>query len=231
MAIILFAISLIPIVGQIIELLITIVDTIAFLLCETGATDSFCEGLSGLLAEVLADVLYDVNEYVDLDNPDRLDYEMSDASLDEAGEGFSTLNGVRYTMAITNTIFDVPEYEDGGEKAKKATFEYHLQADETDHHKDLQLGDMKSDWVKYTESGRKIVEGYFDITSYLVPFESVEAGINQDLSDLLYLTESFAVPIEECINYPYYTDCSFKAQKDSIHTEMGSSIVLRFLCA
>lgn len=225
--IILFLITLIPIVGQLIELLIALVDVISFLLCEVGATNTFCTGLTGWLTEAIAKAIYEVNEYVDLDNPDRLDYQITDVTFESSDEGFSTLNQVRYTMAITNTIFDIADipYNDGGEKAKKATFDYHLQATEEDQHDDLDLNEMKDEWVKYTENGRKKVEGYFNPTSVAVSFADVGAGINQDLSGWLYLSESFAVPIEECVKYPFYTDCSFKAQRDSIHTEMGENIV------
>jgi hypothetical protein len=95
--IILFAISLIPIVGQIIIFLQLIYEGLAFFFDWPSA--------QGALTTLIADALYDVDFIIrNLESGDRLDFQFSDAEFLVPGAGFTTDQIVRYSLGITNTL-------------------------------------------------------------------------------------------------------------------------------
>ncbi|MCP4934116.1 MAG: hypothetical protein GY927_07880, partial [bacterium] len=72
--VLLFVISLIPVVGQILVLLILLLDIFSFLICDAfGLSGAGCNGIVGNITAVLADWFYDIDYIIDLENPDRLD--------------------------------------------------------------------------------------------------------------------------------------------------------------
>lgn len=91
-AVVLFAISLIPVVGQIIAAVVAIIDLIITTICslvpeendtEAGATarDYLCTGITGLLSKLVSWLIYDQTPLIDLDQVDRLNLTNFDFDL------------------------------------------------------------------------------------------------------------------------------------------------------
>ncbi len=102
-AMILFAIDLIPIAGPLIVGLIYLIDTILALVCE-------CKGIQQHLAAVITDVLFDIDSPItNFDSDDRFDMNI-DTAYTNADGGFTTSNGIIFSVDMTNTL----KYESAG---------------------------------------------------------------------------------------------------------------------
>ena len=155
--VLLFVISLIPVIGQILVLLITLVDILSFLICEAfGLSGRGCNGIVGNITAVLADWFYDIDYIIDLENPDRLDIAYHSLTLADEDGGYTTANTLQVTMAVTSTILDeglltyqsiagpgIPITIDRVSDYRQATFIYQMQTAETDLHNGLNLNQMR----------------------------------------------------------------------------------------
>ncbi len=247
--VLLFALSLIPVVGQILVLLITIVDIIAYLICETfDLSGAGCNGIVGNITAVLADLFYDVDYIIDLEDPDRLNIAYQSLSLADEDGGYTTANTLQITMVVTSTILNdgllrtettggsgFPVNIDRVSDYRKSTFIYQMQTAETDLHNSLNLDQMRDDWqvsVNRTEAYGNVTTSFGDIyvTKYptaTVNFADIGAGINQSLKPL-YLTEAFAAPYEECVTV-IFSFCDWESLRHSSHFDVGENLIFDIL--
>ncbi len=250
-ALIMFAIGFIPVIGQLFLLLIALVDALSYIICEAfGLSGSGCDGATGNLTAVIADWLYDVNEVIDLDDPDRFEITYDDVSLTDMDAGYTSANSIDVSISITNTVADSkflytyemdPDTHVVGDLLTqdvtdytRATFEYLIQTTETDHHSDLDLRDMEDDWQ--IEVTREITAAnftaltqfgniyYTESLSDTVDLAGVGVGINRNLGPL-YLSESAASPYQECLA----GICEWRSTKFTAHYEIGEALVFDIL--
>jgi subtilisin-like proprotein convertase family protein len=115
-AVMLVAISFIPIVGQIIAAVIGLIDGLATAICaiassasgtdveKTAAGKRLCGGLTGLLTAIVKMMIYGQRPLIsNLGSSKRLDMDF-DQKPGGAFRGFTNGNFVRYTLALTNTV-------------------------------------------------------------------------------------------------------------------------------
>lgn len=219
-ALILFAISAIPIIGPIIVAFYYIVDAI-FLAIGL-------ESIQSQVTEALAELLIsDANEFLVMDDPDRLDYDFTASQLANPEVGFVVGNAISLTMDITNTITskDQGYIADAEEALRQSAFDYQLRYDDGPiAANDLPEGNsMRDRWTIEDASGDNkegtLVERDIQAT---IPFQ--DTGINRDMrfrrsSDYtsVWITEEYAVAYSACVDLSWlvlYTDHIFGAEVD-----------------
>ncbi|MBN1180206.1 MAG: tandem-95 repeat protein [Anaerolineae bacterium] len=110
-AVIMFAIAAIPVVGQLIVAIIAVIDSLIALICTAIGEEArtnvagqwLCRGLTGVATELIRNVIYDAHDLVDLRNPDRLQFFNFDQQVSES-QGVSEGSTVRYSTSVTTTI-------------------------------------------------------------------------------------------------------------------------------
>ncbi len=114
-AVLMFSISLIPVVGQIIAAVIAAIDALIAAACSIGSAIAgedvskrpggwICQGISGTAAELLKQLYYSATVLVDLDDEERLTFGPFDYALPTPELGLSASNAVVYSAELTNTI-------------------------------------------------------------------------------------------------------------------------------
>ncbi|MCP4538821.1 MAG: hypothetical protein GY832_16935, partial [Chloroflexi bacterium] len=230
-AVIMLAITLIPVAGFLIAGVLGLVDGLAALICAAvgvkagSAVDMWvCGGWTGAMTTAITYLIFDQYLLVDLDDNDRLDIALETPELIQQTDNPGPLvgNELAARATVTNTISmdkpsgkftrqDINRLLPGrsiDRRLKEATFAYYLQNSKTDQHQSL--GTDQLDWNNNTE--------VFDI-SLQKPFET--AGINQP-APLQYLTEAFNIPYVEC----WTAVCNAGRYKASIHTYLGADFVM-----
>ncbi|MBA3469749.1 MAG: hypothetical protein H0T53_08900 [Herpetosiphonaceae bacterium] len=189
-ALIFFIIDIIPIIGPIIISLIYITDGLITLFCND------CKGIQTLMTEGIATLLYDVDTVVEGFNAtDRLDYTFDGITFVDDEAGFTSDQGLTFTMAVTSTIRRHDNVSDAA--AKQTTLRYFMQKTAAEHHADIGPGDMKNEW--YTVSGPRVQTKTTSTWSGdPVWLADIGAGINRSLEGHLYFTEAYALPYRGC---------------------------------
>ncbi|MGC9358535.1 MAG: hypothetical protein ACP5GX_11740, partial [Anaerolineae bacterium] len=164
------------------------------------------------------------------EDPPRLQIFGFDQDLGTPRWGLSTRNSLKFSLSVTNTIqlaHVFPTWEEmldgwssgerlipvdwkslaygwmfNNDKLDDATFTYALQTAERDIHDSLERGDMEAEWTA-TESdyGKYEIVPFWivrDVDIAGVPLD--QTGINRSVS--LYLSEGYALPIQECWAVP-----------------------------
>lgn len=219
-SVIMFAIGLIPVAGQIIVAVITAIDALIYVICaavpkdklaDTKAGQWFCQGISGLVSEAVKWFIYGATVMVDFEAQDRLAFSRFDHALVWPEKGMSVNNQLVYSVSLTNTInlVGIPidwkaasyawQYNDSN--LKSSTFEYAWQSEAQDIHVDQEGHDLinlngqdKTGYSWQSSTGTR--------PFYITPAAAsdgvtlTQAGLNQSLS--LYLAEGYAVPAQEC---------------------------------
>ena len=205
-------------VGTVLVLLFTIVDL--FLIFLSFFFDDV-KSLTDIIAEALADVLYDVNTMIDnFDDDDRLAFDVHYELLDPA-LGYVVGNGLLYTTTVTNTIMAKESFSN----QTRNTFVYRLQLDETEQHDGLSLRQMEDEWLRVPDI-YSTSNGDYDgaqVSNTLVithQFETIGTGINQEIPTF-YLTEAYAIAIQGCWQFfGIDTSCQWEAFKGSNHFDI-----------
>ena len=208
----LFLIALIPVVGIFIVLLITLFDAVTFIVCAAINSDKpICKGITGLITQAFAEAFYSVEGLVDLSDPDRVQYNIEGPILANPELGYTVDNSLIYSGTVTN-IFGTYKLTDAfqigptdGERAEKASFSYVFQQSETDHHQELGWNEVIWDKLitrsEFFEGVEVATFGYlykdFVLDPLTFDFSDYGAGLNVPLGDV-YLSESYRVPIKEC---------------------------------
>lgn len=247
---IMFAISLIPVVGAIITNIIYLIDSLVAMMCtaflseeqQAGMAGSWlCGGIQGIVTYILTKLIYSHTDMVDMTVADRLQIHSLDMQgLTDPAKGLVVGNKVMVSVSYTNTIdmVDVPEgvgkaywwmYSD--EKLRGATFEYLLQDTETAFHEDLERYAMEDEWL-YADGTpaqwHSAAHTYHDpepvfITGTVGSAAGVPlttAGINTTL--VAYLSEAAALPVQECA----VGICYMRTSKDTHHYPVGDGLEL-----
>ncbi|MCP4181956.1 MAG: hypothetical protein GY761_01345, partial [Hyphomicrobiales bacterium] len=173
------------IVGTIIVLLILIIDAILALFGENG--------IQAWLTETIAGWLYDADYIIsNFDSSDRIDMNITNLALSDADGGFTSLNGLYYTMDVINTL----KYysESSVSEARRTSVEYSLQPDDSDQHSGLSNNEMRDDWVSIGSRKIRFSDTVANATS--VPLGFSGTGINQNLEGAIYLAEAYSIPYE-----------------------------------
>jgi hypothetical protein len=232
--VIMFAISVIPVVGQIIAAVIGLVDAIVAAVCRAVLTDEqsehwaaewFCGGITGLMTKAIEWVIYSGTVMVDMEDEDRFQLGNFDQRFVTPERGVSVGSEFSYAATVTNTIRLVSLPVDwrsayawtwwDDDTLKTATFEYRWQADETDFHDSLVRGTMTGDWQPTGEEHTvQLVESM--ATTDGIPL--TEAGINRPVQ--VYLSEGYAIPATEC----WTAACYLRTERDTMHIHLGQSI-------
>ena len=219
-AIIFFIISLIPLVGNLIVLVVILTEA---LLSFFGY-----QGVQGWLTEVIADSLYDVDFIIrNLDSPDRLKFNFIDLTMADDEAGFTTDQSILYSMDVTNTVQYAGGH--GASTGKKATFRYFLQGTPTDQHDALDLNQMNDEW--YNVSGNYIeTNTSVDLQGGSISFADVGAGLNRNLGGRLYLTEAYVAPYVGCWQVADQdVSCKTYGYDGSVHIDVGEFSIFDIL--
>lgn len=197
------------IVGLVIVLLILIIDAILALFGENG--------ISAWLGETIAGWLYDADYVIsNIESSDRLDIDISDMQLEDADGGFTSRNGLFYTVAVTNTL----KYysESSVSEARRTSVEYSMQPNDDDQHSGLSNNGMRDDWDSI--GGRKVQFSTTVTNSTTISLGAT--GINRNLDGLIYLSEAYSIPYEGCwLAFGFEADCNWYYAKGTNPINLG----------
>ncbi|MCJ7551391.1 MAG: LamG domain-containing protein [Anaerolineae bacterium] len=250
-AVIMFAIGLIPIVGQLIVAIIGLIDAIIGLVCSITGLDEYnaddpddlggtivrdyvCGGISGAVAKLVQFLIYSQNPVVDLENSDRLQIANFDVTLQDRYPtvGFVAANKVELSADITTTLYThwpvsalayIYGWQYSQRYVKESSFEYGFSVDEQDLHETLGLTtDDPSTW----QDGDRPFMAESLSSGYIFVFD--DTGINQEIS--AYLNEGHAINAQECFLVPNlivpFTPpaipvCYLRDKTDTFHFDLG----------
>ena len=238
-SVIMFAIALIPIVGQIIAAVIAVLDALVAGICaivdavkdkdvndqkwsERGFGKWFCKGVTGLVSEFIKWAIYSQTILVgNMEEEDRTKTWDFKPSLTEGSQGYAVGSGINYSMKVASsiTLADVAKdwkaaayaWQYNYKNLDSATFKYALQIVPLDL--PVSRNEMEEDWKLADGSRPSTFSGgrlYMPPQEISTVSPLLAAGINRPA--LLYLTEAYAVPVQECwaiISPPPFPPCPF----------------------
>jgi len=239
-AVVLLAISLIPVVGQLIVAIIGAIDALVALVCAAAGwegkyADAFCGGVSGLLARYFTP--YGYNTMVDIAEDGRLQFNPFDYTFLRPEQGLAVGNELAFTVTLTNSIQFTTFPPDWKALAwfwqwneavlRWSAFAYRWQSTPQDIHQSVDFASQSGLWEK-GEWTRRFPFLTHDLYARFSPTGDnaplLQAGINQPLQ--LFLAEGYALPAQECIIIPYIPPvlipvCWVRAEKGTQHTDLG----------
>ncbi|MEM7797591.1 MAG: LamG-like jellyroll fold domain-containing protein [Chloroflexota bacterium] len=233
--IVLFAMLFIPIIGPFLVLLITLFDTITFLVCEIADSKSdICKGITGIVTQTLAQFFYDVrvNELINFDNPNRLDFSLLNTVWGN-GNGLVAGQTVSYTLGIKNSLFDRNSTNSLTGGVFESAFSYNFSRAKVDQSAQLELGAQRDRWNLNFDLNNPVNTRIYQTTQVSTDQTlNLQVGINTTLEPL-YLNESFVVPYEQCdlILKFIEANCELKPVKGNIPFEIGREFVFDVLPA
>lgn len=217
-----FAIGLIPIIGQIIVVLLLITDAILMILGK--------QSVSAWLTEQIAKGLFDYDTFLKLDDPERLEFSPAGSELLNDDLGFAITNGVTYSLQVTNTM-EADDYKNKNwapdstepnawQAIKYSTFRYFLKNNDGDEHSSLRLYQMEDEWEKLSNNRGRTVQ----TATGAFQFASVGTGINRNFGGAMYLVESYAASYVLCLELPTrYITLGFADEVCTWHRYNGSN--------
>lgn len=215
---------------------------------ERGAGGWFCKGISGLVAEGIKWTIYSQTALVgNLDDSERSKIKNFQPALVNTEQGFSAGNKVKYSLQVENaiTLADVPIewkaalyfWQYSYANLDSATFKYVLQPGTIEGGEQrkpengvpgVERNQMEDDWDRESDAfkGEDALVNIQDVSGVSA---LGQAGINVPTS--LYLTESYAVPVQECwvippnplIWFPIPV-CYIRTDKKDNHTNLGKNV-------
>lgn len=238
-AVIMFVIEAIPLIGPIIAAVIALIDAAVALLCaviltedqqQSTAATFFCGGLTGLVTEILKAVLYSNTVMVNMqpEDFDRLQFSNFQAhDLVYPQDGFVVGNRLKVALDITNTLqlADRPAsvgaaywFQWDQDTLKTSTFRYLWQIAEIPLHDALSRSEMEDEWRSFSDPSDAVQ--YADTQRTESGILLTQAGVNRSL--LLYLSEGYAIPVQECVAGV----CYIISEKDTLHYAIGDALKL-----
>jgi hypothetical protein len=202
------AISLIPIAGQLIVAVVGLIDAVLSLVCWAAETSAaWCGGVSGYVTSAMQWLLFSQNVMVDLAAPDRLRIGEMSQRLADRRRGASPGQLLTTRLALTNTLRTI-EWADtnydwkagaywwqyDADAIKSSAFRYALDADPRGGiapTRDSMRAAWRGDGAPFTM--RVELTGSAVITL---------AGIDRPATPLFFLHEGYAVPTQECWAVP-----------------------------
>ncbi|MFN2184456.1 MAG: LamG-like jellyroll fold domain-containing protein [Anaerolineae bacterium] len=219
-AALLWALSLIPVVGEILYLIVVVLNAIASLICSFFSEEKqqeewaqwVCGGISSILAHIFSWIFYGQNLIVDIEDEDRWQAGVPYLELGDPAKGLAVGNRLSYSLTLTNSIHVAKIPGDWKAAAygwmytppflKYSTFAYEINGEEeAELHEDLKLRQQISLW----EEGPKRDDRRTFHIAYPVETEDpglplVTAGVN--ITNSVYIHEGYALPVQECIAVP-----------------------------
>ncbi|HEX9028232.1 MAG TPA: hypothetical protein VF823_03580, partial [Anaerolineales bacterium] len=248
----LWALNFIPIIGKLIFLLISALDSLVSWICsflsekaqQSKKAGWLCGGISGLLAHIFSWIFYSQQNVVDLNDEERWQLGIPEISFGDSARGFAVGNTLFYQLTLTNSLHlaKVPpnwkakiyKGQFNTDNLKRSTFKYGISGGtvgETEHkadlHSDLALGQNKTEWNPGpVRDGKQTYEITRTVDSAAPGFELVQAGIN--VTTTVYIDEGYAIPVQECIAVPapivlLLPICWIRESKDTGSAELGNS--------
>jgi Bacterial TSP3 repeat len=283
-AVILFAIGLIPVIGQLILALVGVIDALVAVICSaipedkknqpgTEARKWLCGGISGFLAKYSSWMFYSNVVMVNVDDARRLKILDINATLLDPSKGYARGNSLNIAVDVQNSLelnvnhspipysllpFEGAQFQPGvfwykswmsafyfwqfnGAILRSSSFDYRLASSQIDLHQNMQLNTMRNEWQQ-VRPNRPI--WWSDPAGLLgldpgpmtikrtVSREYVltQAGLNKSLPAVL--SESYAVPVQECWTIPlffviptlYIPTCYPRPKQASVHLPLGEGM-------
>jgi hypothetical protein len=241
-AVLLWALSLIPVIGEILYLLIILLDAIANFICsllgkkaqESEVGQWLCGGISGILTKLLSAFIYNFQVIVDMEDDERWQLTAPTFSLGDPRKGMAVGNTLEYQFVLTNSIHLTPiagnwmaaafGWQYNEKNLQRATFDYLLSdQDEVNLHEGLSLGDNKNEWDKGPKrDGKQTYHIRREVETAGPGVPLIEAGIN--ITHSVYIHEGFALPSQECVPFLLFTPipmCWIRAFKDTYGANLG----------
>ncbi|MDJ0755910.1 MAG: Calx-beta domain-containing protein [Ardenticatenaceae bacterium] len=212
--IILVVLLILDLIGfGLLTLIITIVDVILTLFGKTGVTQ--------IIAEWLADLLYDVNlVIINLDDANRLDLDLGTVDLADPDAGFTVGNAITFNFEVTNTLRYSGKYN--FDRADNTVFIYELERTERDYHDGLTFGQMDSEWQ---DLGNRYIQVHKD-RDISLPLSTYGTGTNRAVN--FYMTEAFAAQYEGCWFWDGWfgaDGCTWEEIRQTTNIDLGSNMV------
>jgi hypothetical protein len=215
-------------VGQFIVAILSLFDTVVSMFCawfkpadDNVVAGEFCKGIQGMLKDLIAYLLYDETDVVDIRNPERLTVSRFAPALKDPPKGFVPSAGLALDLTVHNRV--TRQWPDSfgaawpwhfyEEQARKSSFAYAITTDPAIGAPKAVLGGT-TDWsiVGNELSMQREVAG--DLT---LPRA---AGINQPLP--AWLAESAAYLTQQCGGFGL-TICALKERSRENAIELGLS--------
>ena len=235
---ILFALYMIPLIGEIIYAVVAAINAVLMIVSAALGEDFkeskagiICGGVGKIVAEVFERLIYSTEPVPDLEDDDRVDPEPPEVTLNDPSMGFRAGNSLAYALPLTNTIHITPPSERNNWKQleyagqyneknlKKTAFAYLMSEDDTDSHGSLYLG-APMGWQNAGRGDEPPVS--ISPEPRTVQNIPLKAGLNVGA---LKLNEGFAAPVQECWGFPPVAYCSIRDLKDTGHYDLGESLV------
>ncbi|NOZ70961.1 MAG: hypothetical protein GXP38_03435, partial [Chloroflexi bacterium] len=224
--VIMIAIAFIPVVGQIIAVVVGLVDAVISLVCgivgEDASKSWVCSGLSGWLAKGIAWVIFSQTVMIDLLDKNRLETHNFGFDFAAQSNGFSAGSQLQYHVGITNTIEKaslpvsglaaVYAWQWSDDRAKSSAFVYTLSKDK--EHVKVSRGD--SHWQGHGP-------WFITATASSHAIDLPAPGINRT-ADGIYLNENYVVPVQECWGLLVLGVCYIRSRTDTNHLDIGSKL-------
>jgi len=201
-------------VGAVFAISVILFDSFADLICGAiGVSGSLCGGISSWLGSQLHSTDY----YVDMNDPNRIDFDSISITPLDNTRGMMSGNTLNISIVVRDRLRMTSNFGD----ASKSTFTYQLgPTARLDLHRGLQLGSMRNRWTWYAATSR--METTFN------PNRNITLGapgINVPYS--IYLNEGYAVGYEEC--YFFGTKCSEETDRDSNAFSLSDNMIFDVL--
>ncbi|MEM7114189.1 MAG: LamG-like jellyroll fold domain-containing protein [Chloroflexota bacterium] len=222
-SIIMFGISLIPIIGQILIAIVYIVDAILSIICLAGddarPRSFICQGLSGALSIAIGAVFYGFQTIVDPTRDDLITTGAPNITLHDPEKGFTVGNQFDLELPITTTLYKKkpnslgssfrPGFFTGLDKAKESVFEYSI-VNTPFHSNSVSLGDQTYSWVALPENKKKNEPDLQGDTIARGVATLSTPGANTLVTNA-YLSLGYAIPALECVT----VGCSEYVEEDT----------------
>ncbi|MGD2148345.1 MAG: LamG domain-containing protein, partial [Anaerolineae bacterium] len=208
-AIVWIGFGLLPGIGQIMTFLGLFEGLLGFICGLTDSDNPICMRLTGFLTMGFQWWLYSSNLMLDLGDADRFQLGSFDQKFKDPTKAMAVGNSLVVRGTVTNTISYIDKLDIQGwhgqaykwqynvDNLRSSTFEYEMSPSPGgDIHEDLDRGDMSREW-----EGADCRDLGFDARCTIAEDLDTEspvtqAGINRPTA--LYLSEGYAVPVQEC---------------------------------
>ncbi|MEM7030142.1 MAG: LamG-like jellyroll fold domain-containing protein, partial [Chloroflexota bacterium] len=210
-AVVLYAISQIPIVGPLIVAVIALIEAVIQAICKiVGSDNVICGGLISLIIASFVEFFFSSKPVVDMTHKDRMQLANFDIKLKDSALGFGVGNKLNVKVDVTNTL-----YQQTGSEAdvKASNFIYKIQDEfKDDIHQNLSLSGVA--WQKNNE-------GRFEKVFIAEGDVSLEqAGVNREIPPI-YLAEGYAI---RTIKKVAFIKVAKGTERDTNHIELSRGL-------
>ncbi len=232
-AVILLAIGLIPVIGIVIIAVISLIDAVIALVCmyfgldEEAEMQNFCAGINGLLVRWTSYLIYDQTPLIDMAAPDRMQVQHLNMGLVDAVKGIVAGARLDVSADILTTLYrDAPDGDHWptvqftDENIDDSTFRYKFVPVTTTL--PVALREMEEEWISTgyttTDTERYTTTQYIENNTTI---SLTQPGINRETA--LYLLESYAINVQECVVFS--ATCKLREKADATPIYLGDQFI------